>query len=46
MIANQPKHLAGVLNAAASEKGAWFIGLCDRFGLPLLTLVEIGRAHV
>ena len=39
-MANQPRHLAGVLDSKAAEKGAWFIGLCDRFGLPLLVLED------
>src|SRR4051812_7302753 len=40
VIANQPRHLGGCLDAAASEKGAWFVALSDRFGLPLLVLVD------
>lgn len=40
VVANQPQHLAGVLDSAASEKGAWFIQLCDRFGLPLIVLED------
>ena len=36
VIANQPRHLGGCLDAAASEKGAWFVNMCDRFGLPLV----------
>ena len=40
VVANQPRHLAGVLDSAASEKGAWFIDLCDRFGLPLIVLED------
>ena len=40
VIANQPKHLGGCLDAAAAEKGAWFVGFCDRFGLPLVVLVD------
>jgi acetyl-CoA carboxylase carboxyltransferase component len=40
VIANQPHHLGGVLDAAASEKAARFIGFCDSFGLPLLALVD------
>jgi len=40
IVANQPRHLAGVLDSAASEKGAWFIGLCDRFGIPLVVLED------
>ena len=40
VIANQPRHLGGCLDAASSEKGAWFVGLCDRFGIPLLVLAD------
>ncbi len=40
VVANQPRHLAGVLNSASAEKGAWFIELCDRFGLPLVVLED------
>jgi acetyl-CoA carboxylase carboxyltransferase component len=40
VIANQPKHLGGCLDAASAEKGAWFVDLCDRFGIPLVVLVD------
>jgi acetyl-CoA carboxylase carboxyltransferase component len=40
VIANQPRHLGGTLDADASQKGAWFVDLCDRFGLPLVVLVD------
>ncbi|MEA2255908.1 MAG: methylmalonyl-CoA decarboxylase subunit alpha, partial [Solirubrobacteraceae bacterium] len=40
VIANQPKYLGGCLDAESSQKGAWFVDLCDRFGLPLLVLVD------
>jgi acetyl-CoA carboxylase carboxyltransferase component len=40
VVANQPRHLGGCLDAAAGEKGAWFVGLCDRFGLPLVVLSD------
>jgi acetyl-CoA carboxylase carboxyltransferase component len=40
VIANQPRHLGGCLDAAAAEKGAWFVGLCERFGLPLVVLSD------
>ena len=32
VIANQPHHLGGCLDAESSQKGAWFVDLCDRFG--------------
>jgi acetyl-CoA carboxylase carboxyltransferase component len=40
VIANQPEHLAGVLDINASDKGARFIRFCDAFHLPILTLVD------
>lgn len=40
IVANQPRHRGGVLDSGSAEKGAWFIELCDRFGLPLLVLED------
>jgi acetyl-CoA carboxylase carboxyltransferase component len=40
VIANQPRHLGGVIDAAGAEKGALFVSACDRFGLPLVVLVD------
>ncbi len=40
VIANQPWRLGGVIDAAAAEKGARFVEACDRFGLPLVVLVD------
>ena len=40
VVANQPHHLGGVIDSAASEKGAGFIRRCDAFGLPLVVLVD------
>jgi acetyl-CoA carboxylase carboxyltransferase component len=40
VVASQPRHLGGYIDGAAAEKAAWFVGLCDRFGLPLLVLVD------
>ncbi|UUU28019.1 acyl-CoA carboxylase subunit beta [Streptomyces sp. DSM 40750] len=41
IVANQPRHLAGVLDIEASQKGASFIQICDAFNIPLLTLVDV-----
>jgi propionyl-CoA carboxylase beta chain len=41
IIANQPLRKGGVLDAAACEKAAHFIALCDAFGLPLVSLIDI-----
>ena len=40
VVANQPHHLGGVIDSAASEKAASFIRRCDAFGLPLVVLVD------
>jgi acetyl-CoA carboxylase carboxyltransferase component len=40
VVANQPRHLAGVIDVAASEKGARFVRTCERFGTPLAVLVD------
>ena len=41
IIGNQPNHLAGVLDIAASLKGARFVRFCDCFNVPLLTLEDV-----
>ena len=40
IVANQPHHLAGVLDAEASEKAARFVTFCDSFGLPVIAVVD------
>ncbi len=40
VIANQPRYLGGTLDCKSSDKGSWFVGFCDRFGLPLVVLVD------
>lgn len=39
-VANQPSHLAGVLDIDASDKLARFIRFADAFNIPLVTLVD------
>ena len=41
VIANQPAHLAGVLDINASVKGARFVRFCDAFNVPLLILEDV-----
>ncbi len=41
VVANQPMHLAGTLDIAASEKGARFVRTCDAFNIPVLTFVDV-----
>ncbi len=40
LIANNPHHLGGALDAEASGKGAGFLRLCGRFGLPVISLCD------
>lgn len=40
VVANQPRRLGGVIDAAAAEKAALFVATCDRFRLPLVVLVD------
>ena len=41
VVANQPKHLAGTLDAASSMKAARFVRTCDAFNVPILTFVDV-----
>lgn len=41
IVANQPTHLAGVLDIHASQKGARFVRFCDSFNIPILVLVDV-----
>ena len=40
-IANQALRLGGMINANACDKGAHFIALCDAFGLPLVSFIDV-----
>lgn len=40
VMLNNPHHLGGALDASASTKGARFMRLCNRFGLPILSLCD------
>ena len=41
VLANNPAHIAGVLDAAAGEKAARFVRTCDAFGIPLIVLADV-----
>jgi len=41
IVANQPNHLAGVLDIKASIKGARFVRFCDCFNIPLITFEDV-----
>src|SRR4029453_8461084 len=41
IVANQPMHLAGTLDIAASVKAARFVRFCDAFNVPLVTFEDV-----
>ena len=41
VVANQPMHLAGVLDIDAAVKGARFVRFCDAFNIPLLVFEDV-----
>jgi acetyl-CoA carboxylase carboxyltransferase component len=40
ILANDPSHLGGAIDADAADKAARFLQLCDAFGLPVLFLCD------
>src|SRR4051794_25633252 len=40
IVANQPRHLGGVIDADAAQKGSRFVRTCNAFGIPLVVLVD------
>ncbi|WP_122072438.1 carboxyl transferase domain-containing protein [Pseudophaeobacter sp. EL27] len=40
VLANNPLHLGGAIDAPAGDKGARFLQLCDAWGLPVVTLCD------
>jgi acetyl-CoA carboxylase carboxyltransferase component len=40
VIANNPMHLAGAIDAVNADKAARFMQLCEAFGLPLVSLCD------
>jgi propionyl-CoA carboxylase beta chain len=41
VVANQPDHLAGVLDIDSSDKGARFVRFCDAFNVPLVVFEDV-----
>ena len=41
VLANNPAHIAGALDAAAGEKAARFVRTCDAFGIPLIVIADV-----
>jgi acetyl-CoA carboxylase carboxyltransferase component len=40
VIANNPQHLGGAIDAEAAQKASHFLRLCDAHGLPVVTLCD------
>ncbi len=40
LLANNPQHLGGAIDADAADKAARFLQLCDAHGVPVITLVD------
>jgi acetyl-CoA carboxylase carboxyltransferase component len=40
VVANDPSHLGGAIDADAADKAARFLQMCDAFGLPVLFLCD------
>lgn len=40
LIANDPRHLGGAIDGDGGEKGGRFLGLCDTYGLPVISLCD------
>ncbi len=40
-VANNPMHVAGSIDVDAADKASRFIRLCDAFGIPIVTLVDV-----
>ena len=40
LVANNPKHLGGAIDATAGDKAARFMQLCDAFDIPMLSLCD------
>lgn len=41
ILAQQPMHMAGVLDIDASDKAARFVRVCDCYNIPLVTFVDV-----
>ena len=41
VLASNPAHIAGALDAAAGEKAARFVRTCDAFGIPLIVIADV-----
>jgi len=41
IVASQPARKGGILDSATATKGARFVEFCGRFGIPIVTLVDV-----
>lgn len=41
IVANNPKHLGGILDVNSADKAAHFMQICDAFGLPLVFFMDV-----
>jgi acetyl-CoA carboxylase carboxyltransferase component len=41
IVANQPRHLGGILDNDSADKAARFINLCNAYGIPLVFLMDV-----
>jgi len=41
IVAQQPAHMAGIIDINASVKGARFVRFCDCFNIPIITFVDV-----
>ncbi|HWN35928.1 MAG TPA: carboxyl transferase domain-containing protein [Pseudonocardia sp.] len=40
VLANDPTHLGGAIDAEAADKATRFLGICDAYGLPVVSLCD------
>ena len=41
IVANQPRHLGGMLDIDSADKASRFVNLCNAFGIPLVFLMDV-----
>jgi acetyl-CoA carboxylase carboxyltransferase component len=41
IVANNPKHLGGILDVNSADKAAHFMQICDAFNIPLVFLMDV-----
>ncbi|MBI4509126.1 MAG: acyl-CoA carboxylase subunit beta [Deltaproteobacteria bacterium] len=41
IVANNPRHLGGILNNDSADKAAHFVQICDAFNIPLVFLMDV-----